>query len=416
MPAKRTGMRVLWSALAIADALALAYVATHFDWGLEPPTVGPAPAGWIIQIVAVAVIWTLKALAAAFIAAVGYAIVQDLRGSWLPSRVAAVFVTPVFLAVLGVATLLVTKELRGALDVPAMRFADRLVVFDRLAQGHGGGMSIGGHVVFVCAAIYLGEKYLLRWWRLRWPISVLAIAILAWPAWFAYEGEARQREWVASQQWKPLAERSTWLEALRACSALGPEWRLPRRFELSLYLASEPEQIRGWRGTAWTPVESEWGRNAVVVELAPRRSGSWRSNYVPWRDRSLCELDPLGQSARVVHDWFSETRPALCSAGADYEGLHVSTVQFIAEIRGSVVGGPEVKYLTRETEAATICIKPASPELPRLRHRVYPKEQEYLDAELFIAKMKSVCNPRAAESDAAACTAFGSEAVQAIAR
>jgi hypothetical protein len=264
-------------------------------------------------------------------------------------------------------------------------------------------------------ATYLAEKYLLRWWNLRWPVSLLALAIALLPAWLAHHGEHEQREWVAAQQWNAVAERKTWLDALAACNALGPEWRLPRKLELALYIAQAPEAIRGWHGAAWTSIESEMGRNVVVVELEARRGGRWRSNIVPWRDRSLCEVDTYA-SARSADDWFTALRPKLCEGSADYEGMHASTAQLIASIRGSIVGGPEPKLITQPTEAVAICVKTASYEIPELRHRRYPKEREFRNAESFLAQMQSTCNPRAPGSDAAACAAFAAEAPAAVAR
>jgi hypothetical protein len=410
------GARLLWAALAVVDAIALACVASRFDWGFEGPRVGETPAGWIIQLAIGAIVIALKALAATFVAAVAYAIVMDVRGNWRPPRLAAALLTPAFLLSLALIAWEATRELQEALAVPAMQLTDRLAVFDRLAEAHAPGQSLGAYIALLCLAAYLAEKYLLRWWNLRWPISLAALAIAAWPAWLALRGEADQRAWVAAQQWRAVAENTTWLEALAACQALGPEWRLPRRFELSLYLATAPEALRGWRGSAWTPTQSELGHAAVVVALEPRRGGYWRSNLQPWRDRSLCEHDAGGNNARVVTDWFSDLRPHFCGATSDYEGLHASTVQLIAEIRGSVVGGPEPKWITRETAARAICVKPAQSEIAPLRHRRYPKEEDFRDPESFLARMRSVCNPRAPGSDAAACAAFGAEPQGAIAR
>ena len=406
----------VWAALAVVDGAALAYFAVSFDWSLEGPNVGPTPLGGIVQMVATGIVIALKVLAAIFVAAVGYAIVKDVRGNWRPSRLAAALLTPVFLLALALVGFEAAMELKDALARPALRLADRLVVFDRLAEGHVPGQSLGAHLALSCLAIYLAEKYLLRWWNLRWPVSLGALAIVAFPAWVALEGERDQREWVGAQQWRAMGESKTWVEALAACKALGPEWRLARRFELSLYLATSPEAARVRRGWAWTPTESELGRNVVVVALEPRRAGYWRPNLIPWRDRSLCELDATAHRSRVVTDWFSALRPHFCEAPDDYEGLHVSSVQFIAEIRGSVGGGPERKWITQETGAAAICIMPTQPEIPQLRHRRYPKEEDFVDPEVFLARMRTLCNPRALGSDPTGCAAFGAEPQQGIAR
>src|SRR5260221_14091276 len=118
-----------------------------------------------------------------------------------------------------------------------MVLPDRLVVFDQLAAQRSGAESIGARLAWLALAAYLAEKHLLRWWNLRWPVSIAAIAIVAWPAWIALRGEQQQDAWVADQQWKTLAERATWRHAVSDCHALGSGWRLARRHELALYIA-----------------------------------------------------------------------------------------------------------------------------------------------------------------------------------
>jgi hypothetical protein len=105
-------------------------------------------------------------------------------------------------------------------------------------------------------------------------------------------------------------------------------------------------------------------------------------------------------------------RERLFETPASFPGLYPSTVQFIAQVRGRGVGGPEPKYITAETQAATICIKPTL-ELPVLRGRRHPKEKEYSEPEAFLADMRAACNPpRQAGSDAAACAAFTPSSIE----
>ncbi len=399
----------LWAGLAVVDLVALAYVVATFDWGFDGPTVGATPAGWIVQYAIWAVVLLVKLTLAAAVVATGYAIAMEFRGAWQPRRWVAALTTLAFLAVLGLVAFdaFVVLYDSGVLK-PALRLGDRLEVFEALAKRHRPGQSIGAYLAFLVLAAYLAEKYLLRWWRLRWPVPLAALVIVGAPAAIAYRGEAEQRDWVAAQQWKAVAEKQTWLEALAACRGLGPGWRLPRRFELKLHVASQPGAIGAWKGPAWTPTTAESGRNAVVVEFAPRRGGVWRANMIPWRDLSPCEIDGSGASAseRIVHDWFTRYRERLCEVPVSFPGLYPSTVQFIAQVRGRVVGGPEPKYITAETQAATICIKPTR-ELPVLGGRRHPKEKEYSEPEAFLADMRAACDPpRQAGSDPAACAAF----------
>jgi hypothetical protein len=392
-----------WAALAVLDALILAYLITRFPWGRNAPASGSSPLGELLVFLAYAVDIFVNLAAAAFVVAVAYAIAREIRGPWRPRWWVSLLATLALLAALGVAGFVAYRDFAEAFRPGAMVLPDRLVVFDRLAAQRPGSESIGARLAWLVFAAYLAEKYLLRWWNLRWPVSLVAIAIVAWPAWIAIRGEGDQDAWVASQQWKALAEKATWMRATSDCRALGAGWRLPRRNELALYLANTPEPSRKWSGNAWTMTTSELGANAVVVELAPRHAGSWRSNYTPWRDRSLCEIDALG----APPDAFAQLRPRLCDRSVSVEGLFVTTVQPIARIGGTreTVTGRE--YITTQTEAAAICINPSAPELPRYRRRIYPKEEEFADPDAFLARMKAVCNPRTGGSDAAACTAFG---------
>ena len=404
-------------ALAIVDTIILAYVAASVPWGLETPSVGSSPLGDLIKWVAIAVTLAAKVFTAGLMFAVGYAIVRDLRGPWKPSWVSGLLLVLPFLAGLTLLGYLAVIELRDAFFRPAFQLADRLVIFDRLAEAHGPGQSLGAYLAVLVLGAYLIEKYMLRWFNVRHHVvGLVGLAFIAYPVYLAWNGERAQREALAAQQWHAVAEKKTWLESLDACKVLGPGWRLPRKLELTLYAASAPEAIRGWKGVAWTSIASELGRTVVTVELEPRRKGVWRSNYVPWRDRSLCETDAYQSRRNSANDWFTALLPHFCEGPADYEGLHVSTVQLTTHITGSVVGGPETKLITVQTEAAAICTKAPATELPDLRHRRYPKEKEFRDSESFLAFMRESCNPRALGSDAGACATFGGDAPTPVAK
>jgi len=308
-----TPARAAWMALAIVDTIILAYVAASVPWGIETPS-GSSPLGDVIKVVAVVINLAAKAFAAGLMFAVGYAIVQDLRGPWKPSRGAAALLFLPFLAAATFLFYLAGIELNEAFNEKVMRFGDRLVVFDRLSVAHAPGQSIGAYIAVLGLAVYLVEKYTLRWFNVRHVVCILALVFLGWPVREAWERERDQREWLARQEWKAISEEMTFVDALGACKALGPGWRLPLRLEAAIYFASQPETIRAWKGVAWTAMQAEMGRTGVVVELAPRRTGMWRSNYVPWRDRSLCEKDAYSSARTPPNDWFTALLPQTARA------------------------------------------------------------------------------------------------------
>lgn len=406
--------RYFWAALAAVDAVGLAWIATKVDWAdFDTLRVGESAGGWILVAGVYAMDLAFKLIAAVFVASVAYAIVREFKGGWTPGRATRVFVSLVLATILGIALYLALAALRPIIAGAEGAFIDRLLVFDRLAQGAPlRGETIGAYLAALCVTVYLAEKYFFRWWGRHWPISVAAIAILAWPAWAIYQGEQHEREWVGSQQWSPVVGEKMWLEALTACNAMGPGWRLPSRSELSMYVATRPDPILGWKGAAWTQTASEFGRSAVVVELAPHQSGMWRSNTMPWRDRSVCEGDasPGRANSPALQDWFGELRPSVCQSTEHSPGLYPAGLRPLAKVLGSVVGGTEPNLITIQSQAWAVCVKPADMEsvLPQ-RGRAYPQEKDYTDPVAFLAYMREICNPRAPGSDAVACTAFGGE-------
>jgi hypothetical protein len=404
--------RYFWSALALLDAFALAWVASQVNWlDFETIRVGETPAGWLIVAAVYAMDIAFKLIAAVFVASVAYAIVREFMGGWTPGRITRVFVSLVLVAILGIALYLALVALLPIIGAPEATYIDRLQFFDRLARASPlQGATIGAYLAALCVTVYLAEKYFFRWWGRHWALSVAAIAILAWPAWTVMKGEQRQKDWVGSQQWNAVNVNQTWLEALAACKALGPAWRLPSRSELSLYASVRPEAIREWQGPAWTQTSAESGRWAVVVDLVPRQSGMWRSNSTPWRDRSVCEGDASPGRSVAPQDWFSELREPLCNSTDRSPGLYPSGLRLLANVRGSAVGGPEPALMTTQAQASTICVNAVEMEtrLP-LRGRGYPREKDYTDLLEFLASMREACQPRAPGSDAAACAAFAGD-------
>ena len=398
-----------WRALAALDALLLAYCASRFGWAdFDTPRVGDTPAGWIIQLALVAIVVLVKSIAAAFVAAVAYAIYREVRGPWRAPRLAAALLTPLFIVVLALLAWLAYSAAASSLTPAATAFVDRFVMFDRLAAAQRPGESIGAYLVAIALAVYLAEKYLLRWWNLRWPISIAALAILSWPAWTVMRGEEEQRDWRARQEWRVVQANLPWLDAMAACAALGDGWRLPRRTELALYASAADDAAPATRGTAWTLTAAEYGRSAVVVDLAPKRGGTWRSNSQPWRDRSPCENNATqAPGAADPRDWFASLRTPLCESNARSPSLYTSGLKLLAEMRGTIVGGPKPQLITRPAQAAAICIRPARPEarIP-IRGRGYPHETEFTDPAAFVAAIEQWCPPQANVGDAVSCAAF----------
>src|SRR5260221_10163532 len=120
------------------------------------------------------------------------------------------------------------------------RFRDPVVVFARLSAAHAPGQSIGAYVAVLGLAVYLVEKYTLRWFNVRHVVCILALVFLGWPVREAWERERDQREWLARQEWKALSEHMTFVDALGACKALGPRRRPPLPPAAAGYFASPP--------------------------------------------------------------------------------------------------------------------------------------------------------------------------------
>ena len=404
-PNSERGPHIAWRVLAVADALVLAYVIWNAPWGMNLSAGVQGDYAFLVKPFTLALDLGWNALAAAFAAAVAYAIARDIKGAWRARPWQALSASLPLVLVIALAAWLAHRELArlfGVIELP-----DRMKVFDALAYANAKGESTGARIVFMAAAAYLGEKYLLRWWNLRWPVSIVALAMLGWPLAFALQGEAAQRAWVQAQEWRAMGKGKTWLQALQSCQSLGAGWRLGRAHELPLYLATEPQAARGLRESLWTPMTSELGRAAVVVSPQPRRTGFWRSNEIPHRDQSACETD--AQRSPGPLDWFARMRPDFCASAPLSESMFVSTEQRIAGIRGyrETPGGGR-DYIAAQATAAAICVKPSGEAL-KPRRRAFPKPEEFTDAAAFLDRMRAACNPRIGGSDAAACAAFGAQ-------
>jgi hypothetical protein len=388
----RALLRGLWMVLAVGDGLLVAYLAAHYGWwSFEPPRNVESPGAIILVPIFLAIIAAKTVFFAAFFAAVGSAIAADLAG-WRPRRWLAALATPVLLVALAGATYESVRLAREVAARPPGPLADRLTVFVSLTQEAGRDSmdllglgayqagSIGAYLVILAAAGYLAEKYLLWWWRVRWPVPLLLLAAPLVLVIAVVHGERGQRAYVAAQEWRPAAERQPWLEALHACEALGPDWRLPRRTELTLYVAARPPTIEAWHGAVWTSATADRGAWAVAVDLAPRRSGFWRRESDWWRDEVPCEGSTRRHEPR---DWFTALRGRVCALTPDSPDLHPSGKRILATRSGTRV---------ELSQAATLCIRPAAADgSPPLRGRRYEQEREFTQAADYRAFMGEQC-------------------------
>src|SRR5215813_2856081 len=179
--------RVLFSGLALLDAGLFAYLAFSYDWLVwEVPTNFPTPAGFLIILILWMMLVAEKAFFAAYFGLIGWAVVREIRGRRDANRWVAVPATFVLLAGLAAIGAVWIASAREIIDGPPGFLLDRLTLFDGLAQNfssHGGlfgtkayfGGSIGSSLIVLLGAVYLTEKYLLAWWRVRWPVPLLPI-------------------------------------------------------------------------------------------------------------------------------------------------------------------------------------------------------------------------------------------------
>ncbi len=314
--------RVLFGALAVADAVLLAYLFLLYGWfSFDFNESSSSPAGFLVIVMQWIVVIVERAFFAAFFAVIGAGIWRELAKRERP-RWAAMLGTPVLLIALIGIGLIWWYTVYMIVARPPGFINDRLSMFDALAgtvdstgvdlfgTKNYAGESTGRFLIILLGAAYLAEKYLLQLWRVRWPVPILPLVAVGWVGWIVNDGERRLRDFVAQYQWRPVAPQVPWLDAAVACESLGDTWRLPRREELARYLATYPPEVQAWQGAAWTNTIADGGDWAVAVNLAPRKSGRWNKGSEPTRDESLCESRTQPGYAT---DWFVALRPEVCA-------------------------------------------------------------------------------------------------------
>jgi hypothetical protein len=400
--------RVLFGGLALVDAALLLYFVFSYDWfvfGIDFNNES------IAGIFIIPLLWALliaeKAFFAAYAWLVGWATVREITGKRDAHRGLAVLASLVLLPSLIGATLLWVLAAGVVIHGPPGFLIDRLTLFDGLAQEASkfGGLfgtaslfsgSIGRMLVILLGAAYLSEKYLLTWWRIRWPLPLLPLVAVGWVGWSVHDGEQRLRAFVSAQQWRAISAEQPWLAALDACHTLGEGWRLPQREELARYLSTQPPEIKGWKGSAWTATASDAGW-VVAVDLEPRRSGRWNRDSEPTRDESLCELRPTQPG--YANDWFVRLRPRVCEATTLSAYLYTPGRKAAAYQSGNIG--------VTQPNAAAICVRPAANagKIGVRERRGYKDEKDWFRAADFVAYMKDQCG-LSPDRDRAACFVY----------
>ena len=220
--------------------------------------------------------------------------------------------------------------------------------------------------------------------RVRWPVPLVPLAMVASLVWVIAVGERTQREFVASRTWRPVAEAQTFLQALQACEDLGPGWTLPRPAELRAYLGTHPDAIRTWKGVAWTNTTAErGGTRGVVVEIAPRKTGVWRARDVNGRSVSACETDTRD---RGPIDAFTRQKAWLCDATPDSPYLHPTATEMVVLRRGT-----EAEL----GQAGAVCVQGGSPATSRgPGTQLYRDQQAFATAAEYLAFVGEYCASR----------------------
>ena len=396
-------VRALWLLLATLDACLLVYLTLSYRWfAHEVPDASSTTAAIIVYTIAYGAIALAMAFEISLVAAIGAGITRQFRPEMASSR------WLMSVAAIPAIALLITLFVWGlhVLPLAAIRHTarvDRFEVFERFVKPAGGGwrplglaasegISVGLYLGVLLAVAYLAEKYCLAWLRRRWPVPLVPIAMVASLAWVIATGERVQREFVATRAWQTVGQAQTYPESLEACAAIGSGWTLPRPSELQLYLSTQPDAVRNWTGVAWTNTAAESGRTrAVVVELAPRKSGVWRRPQSGvWqrqeevnRSVSACEIDTREHRPA---DAFTRQQTWLCQATPDSPRLHPTTLAIVVLRRG----------LDAEFgQAGTVCVNRGSQQgTPGLGGRTYADQQEFSTAGEYLASVKAYCASR----------------------
>jgi hypothetical protein len=399
--------RVFFGALAVVDAILLAYLFISYDWfhyGINESSIS-SPAGFLVIWVLWATVAAEKLFFAGYFAVVGAGIWKELTRREVTRRL-AVLTTPVLvIALIGIGVA-ATWNLYEIAARPPGFINDRLTVFDALAgtvddegidllgTGRYAAGSLGRFLIVLLAGAYLAEKYLLQAWRVRWPVPILPLIAIGAIGWMVYDGERRNREFAASREWRAVAPQVPWIDAVAACETLGPGWRLPLREELARYLATYPPEIQPWTGAAWTSTSADGGGWAVAVDLQPRFSGRWNKGSEPTRDESLCEFRTQPGYAT---DWFAALRPEVCARTRHSPYLFTPGLSLTALQSGNVA-------VTQPAQAA-ICVRGEPMRFPVRERRGYRDEQNYTRAADFRAAMLKKCGLEP-DRDRAACFVF----------
>lgn len=399
--------RVLFGALAVADAFLLLYLALNYGWleyDLNESSIS-SPAGFLVIWIVWGFLIAERVFFAAYFGVIGAGIWRELTRREVKRRI-VVLTTPVLLiALIGIGAVVSWSIFEIAAKPPGF-INDRLTVFDALAEtvddegfdlagtGNYAGGSLGRFLIILLGAAYLAEKYLLQAWRVRWPVPLLPLAAIGVLGWIIHDGERQNREFVAAREWRAVAPQVPWIEGMAACEALGQDWRLPQREELTRYLATYPPEVQSWTGAAWTSTSADGGEWAVAVDLQPRFSGRWNKGVEPTRDESLCELRT---QPGYANDWFTALRPAVCARTKHSPYLFTPGLKLTVLQAGNVV-------MTQPPQAA-VCLRGASTRFPVRDRRGYRDEQEYTRAADFRAAMIKKCGEQP-DRERAACFAF----------
>lgn len=399
---------MLWLLLAAFDGCLLVYLVLSYRWfAHEVPDASNSPGAIIIYPIAYAIVALVTILEIGFVVVIGAGIARQFRPSWLSSRWFGLLVPIPMLALL-IAVSVWAFALWPMAAVRDTARVDRFEVFLRLAEDagtywrpplfvEGDAVSYGFVLALLLGIAYLAEKYSLAWLRVRWPVPLTPIALVAWLGWIVTTGEQAQREFVNLREWRAVAESQIYPQALEACEALGPGWTLPRPSELQLYLGTGPDAVSGWRGIAWTNTAAERGHTrVVVVELAPRRSGVWQRplsgvwqrQEVVNRSVSACEID---SRQRPVIDAFTRQRARLCESTPDAARLHATTLEIVALRQGLGV---------QLGQAGTVCVKRGTQQAdPSLGGGAYSQQQEFSTSKEYLASVRAACDTQSRRRD-----------------